>query len=58
MGNQKDEDNLDEGQADESAEAEDSSTDDQTDEEEKKRGEGHGNLKRRSEWFQKRHGGG
>jgi hypothetical protein len=58
MGNQKDEDNLDKAQADESAEAEDSSTDDQTDEDEKKRGEGHGNLKRRSEWFQKRHGGG
>jgi hypothetical protein len=58
MSNQKKEDDLDEGQADESREAENSSTDDQTDDDENKRGEGHGNLKRRSDWFQKRHGGG
>jgi hypothetical protein len=58
MSNQKKEDDLDDGQADESGEAEDSSTDDQTDGDENKRGEGHGNLKRRSDWFQKRHGGG
>jgi hypothetical protein len=25
---------------------------------EHKRGEGHGNLRKRSDWFQKRHGGG
>ena len=58
MSNQKKEDDLDEGSADESSEAEDSSTDNETDHDENKRGEGHGNLKRRSDWFQKRHGGG
>jgi hypothetical protein len=58
MGKQPDEDHLDEGKSDESSDAEEHPADDQSDEKENNRGEGHGNLKRRSDWFQKQHGGG
>ena len=58
MGKQQDEDKVDEVKPNESGEAKDSSSEDQNGEAEDHRGEGHGNLKRRSDWFQKRHGGG
>ena len=58
MTNQRKEDNDDEGTPNEKRDTEGSSTDDQNDKDEKDRGEGPGNLKRRSDWFQKRHGGG
>ena len=58
MGNQRNEDEVDEGQSTEPKEGEDRTAEDQTDDDDNKRGEGHGNLHRRSDWFQKRHGGG
>jgi hypothetical protein len=57
MGKQPDED-TDEDKSTESDDAEDSSSEDQHVDKENHHGEGHGNLKRRSDWFQKRHGGG
>ena len=57
MSNQPNEDKDDEGKSTDSRNDEESSTDDQNREDEKER-EGPGNLKRRSDWFQKRHGGG
>jgi hypothetical protein len=57
MSNQQKDDDGDEGTPKEDREAEDSA-DEKTEEDENERGEGHGNLHRRSDWFQKRHGGG
>ena len=58
MNNQPDKDDVEEGQSTEPREGEDRSADDEADNDENKRSEGHGNLHRRSDWFQKRHGGG
>jgi hypothetical protein len=58
MSNQRTEDKDEQDAAREPAETEHDSTDEQHGEDDKGHGEGHGNLKRRSDWFQKRHGGG
>jgi hypothetical protein len=58
MSNQPNEDKDDDDKSTESRDAEDSSTEKQNDDHEKNRGEAPGNLRRRSDWFQKRHGGG
>jgi hypothetical protein len=51
---------VEETETDESRVTEESEAgeDKNSSEDETRRGEGHGNLRRRSEWFQKRHGGG
>lgn len=58
MSNQGKEDKNDEAPKKESHDADDNSSDDQNNDDDKERGEGSGNLRRRSDWFQKRHGGG
>lgn len=58
MGKQQDQKNRDEGKADESGDSENDLSEDHHDNDEDHHGEGHGNLKRRSDWFEKRHGGG
>ena len=57
MGKHKKQD-VDEGQSTEPKEGENRSTNEEVDDDEQNRGEGPRNLKRRSDWFQKRHGGG
>ncbi len=58
MAKQQNEDRDDEDASKKDRDAEESRTDDQKDDNKSSRGEGPGNLKRRSDWFQKRHGGG
>ena len=57
MGNEKDKDQIDEGKSNRDERAEESSPE-KEDVDENDKGEAPGNLKRRSDWFQKRHGGG
>jgi len=56
MSNQQKEDNDDDA-AKETRDGEDKSADDKNGDDENDRPEGQGNLHRRSDWLQKRHGG-
>ena len=57
MGNEPDKDQVDEGASNRDESSEESSHEEE-DVDENNKGEAPGNLKRRSDWFQKRHGGG